>query len=143
MPPILWVALAAAAALFLGRKKEDVTPVGPPPGPLPGPTQGHIVEQPTTPAGSSLLDLASLNVEDASALAPQVLADLKGQGHSYNRELMQRFQKAAGLIPDGDYGPATRGALENYVHGTAPAAMYGVKHTGKEVVPYTLTSEPA
>lgn len=51
----------------------------------------------------------------------------------YNRGLVEGFQEAAGLDPDGDYGPATVGALRHFGVRNPPAAVFG-----RGEVPYVI-----
>jgi peptidoglycan hydrolase-like protein with peptidoglycan-binding domain len=57
----------------------------------------------------------------ASAL--KVIANLKAKGTAYDRALLKAFQAAAGIGPDGLYGPETKGALQRYSGVTAPASL--------------------
>lgn len=74
----------------------------------------------------------------AKTLAAQVEADLrasiqKNKRYDYNRDLMKRFQIAAGLTPDGIYGGGTRGAMLYYGRTRAPSPLFKPTNT----IPYT------
>lgn len=50
----------------------------------------------------------------ARSLAGQVNDNIWGRKYSYDRNLLKRFQRAAGIGVDGVYGPASRAALMYY-----------------------------
>ncbi len=66
---------------------------------------------------------AGYDVNLAKALAPQVEADLIKNKAKYDRLLMTRFQVAAGVKGDGQYGGYSQGALSYFLGHLAPKAL--------------------
>jgi peptidoglycan hydrolase-like protein with peptidoglycan-binding domain len=119
MEALIVTSALLAIAKLLGKKSHKEEPASapnqtppmvvkdrPPPPPPPPPPR----EPPRTPPGAP--DAARL--ERARALALQAAQLIKAQGPAYNRELVAAFQREAGLVSDGIYGPRTAGALKWY-----------------------------
>lgn len=72
--------------------------------------------RPAAPPGT---DLAK-----AKRIAPNIVANLKKQGRDkYDRAQLKSFQTAAGLTPDGIYGPVAKSAL-SYFGQSAPSPFF-------------------
>jgi len=82
----------------------------------------------TPPASSSQPGTHTFDAAAARALAAQVEKNLRnppaGNVYNYDRNLMKRFQLAAGLVADGEYGGRTRGALIYFGASSAPKALF-------------------
>jgi murein L,D-transpeptidase YcbB/YkuD len=59
----------------------------------------------------------------ARRLAPPLAKHITAKKYDYARQSVTDFQRAAGLKPDGIYGPKTASALRFY-NGTAPKALF-------------------
>lgn len=96
------------------------------------PEAGPVIHRP--PAVSPVTPSGTYDPNRARDLAGRLLADVANKGAGYDHELAREFQRAAGLAPDGDYGPRTAGAVEYFTNTSAPPSLpqYG---TGKK--PYT------
>lgn len=81
-----------------------------------------------TPSGPQVKDRARLDqaAEAAKSLAPM----LKKQGRATSRKTIAAFQRLAGLVADGVYGPKSAGALQWYTGEAIPP------FTGKGFAPY-------
>jgi peptidoglycan hydrolase-like protein with peptidoglycan-binding domain len=66
----------------------------------------------------------------AAGWARQLAEHLPVKKHNYDRELMKKFQSAAGLVPDGVYGPKTAGALRWFT-------LDPKTGKGREIPPFT------
>jgi peptidoglycan hydrolase-like protein with peptidoglycan-binding domain len=87
-----------------------------PPATIPeAPARRRVTGARRAPGTSGGVDLT-----EARRLAPQVARSLRSGG-GYRTALI-RFQRAAGLIPDGLYGPASRAALAYFGVGDPPPA---------------------
>lgn len=116
MEALIVTSVLLAIAKLLGKKSNKETPASapsrtPPTAPdRPPPPPPPPREPPRVPP--IFPDAARL--ERARALALQVAQSIKAQGTAYNRELVAAFQREAGLLTDGVYGPRTAGALKWY-----------------------------
>jgi len=96
------------------------------------PAAGPVIQRP--PAQGPAAPTATYDPNRARDLAGRLLYDVASNGTGYDHELAKQFQLAAGLTPDGQYGPRTAGAVEYFANSTAPPSLpqYG---NGKK--PYT------
>lgn len=65
----------------------------------------------------------------ADALAPQVAQNIESRRRGYDRPLLRRFQRAAGIVVDGMYGAQSRAALVFYGVSDPPAPLFGQRGT--------------
>lgn len=65
-----------------------------------------------------------VHLELARREAPQVARHLARKGRLYSRQLVRDFQRHAGIVPDGIYGPRTRDALAFFGVGSPPEALF-------------------
>lgn len=63
----------------------------------------------------------------ARKLAPALAKHITAKKYDFSRQSLRDFQTAAGLAPDGIYGPKSEGALRYYNNGTAPRALANPK----------------
>jgi peptidoglycan hydrolase-like protein with peptidoglycan-binding domain len=92
---------------------EDARPKVEPPAQS-GPAQGT----PAVTADRSRLDRAA-------ELAKRVLETVKGKRQAYDRAIVSAFQREAGLVVDGVYGPKTAGAVKWYTNEAVPPISGG------------------
>jgi peptidoglycan hydrolase-like protein with peptidoglycan-binding domain len=98
-----------------------------------GGESSSTTEQPTTPPAivrdpppppppsrpsDGVQDRARL--DRARALAVQVAQLIKAHGRAYNHDAVAAFQREAGLVADGIYGPRTAGAVKWYTGESIP-----------------------
>lgn len=119
------------------RRRSHVEPEAAPTGPAPAPARR------TGGRGRGRVDLA-----EARRLAPMVARSIRG-GSGY-RSALRRFQAAAGLAVDGDYGPASRAALRYFGVSDPPPArvamdrpeVYEPPSGAERRAPSDVSSEP-
>lgn len=74
------------------------------------------------------------DVIQAATRAPAVAEELRTRKYDYSRATLKGWQRVAGLPQDGHYGGATYGALDHFVPGKAPPALF--KPTAKQAYPW-------
>jgi hypothetical protein len=98
---------------------------------------------PRAPAPKKLV-LPPYSPVEARETAPKVAAHLASQGRDhYRRDALKIWQALAGLVADGLYGGATRGALIYYGVPVPPAAFFKPTATKAYVPPGTSSSSSA
>jgi murein L,D-transpeptidase YcbB/YkuD len=131
----------------------DVTqpgPIAPSPLPAPSPEQGlgdftapyqSVVTpaQPTMPPAP--VPTGGVNLALAAQLAPQVAANINSKHASYDRNLLKRFQTAAGLTPDGLYGGYSAGAIRYFTKKAPPKPLVNPA-IEKAYVPPSTDAQP-
>lgn len=70
----------------------------------------------------------------AKKLAKATAENIAQRKYNYDRNLLKKFQSAAGIPVDGIYGPVARGALRFYGIKNAPRPLFDPE--GKGAVPY-------
>lgn len=105
-------------------------PVKPSAAPRPTQQQATAIQKakaalPPTPAAAraKVPAPAGTDLAKAKRMAANVAANIKKQGRKYDVAQMKAFQTAAGLKPDGLYGPVAKSAL-SYFGAAAPAALF-------------------
>lgn len=126
LQPYAWADLARPAVL---------TPAPTPPAPAPAPSPGNVEVGPIPPAPMPPVDEhedepaaavlpAGYDPVKARKMAKQVANNIQTKSHNYDRAQLKQFQLAAGLVADGIYGGASRGALIYYGVPRPPRALY-------------------
>jgi hypothetical protein len=64
-----------------------------------------------------------INLELARREAPAVAKHVRTKKYDYSRQTVRDFQRHAGIVPDGIYGPITMSAL-TYFGASAPPALF-------------------
>lgn len=66
---------------------------------------------------------APINLERARTKAPTIAKMIKAKKAKYDRDQLRSFQRDAGLVSDGSYGPTTAGALRYFGVPNPPAPL--------------------
>lgn len=127
------------AATRRRKKRRRSSPTARKPStPTPPPTQPALKEKPADPDRTVAAAAARAAAVQAGeqvklpAFARKVAADISAKRYSYSREMLKRFQAAAGLVPDGIYGGGTAGALRHFLGGQSPPRPLFLPTTERE-----------
>lgn len=77
------------------------------------------------------------NLDLARREAPSVAKHITSKRQNYSRQMVSDFQRHAGLVPDGAYGPVTRSALAYFGVSNPPAAISKSKNPNATYQPPT------
>lgn len=92
------------------------------------------ITEPETDEGEPPPPPDGFDPKKATRLAPAVQKDVSSKDYNYSRDLLKKFQTAAGIGADGIYGPGSRGALIFYGVKNARKALFDPEKKG--TVPY-------
>jgi hypothetical protein len=126
--PVRVLPVAPAPTRSTAQAAQPVRRPAPAPAPTPkqaAATAAARASLPQVPASAkaSVPTPPGTNLPKAKKMAAQVAANVKKGIKLYDRKLVKAFQTAAGLTPDGLYGPVCASALR-YFGAVAPAPLF-------------------